>query len=939
VQPSNSDWAAAFALFDQAMDLDAAQRERWLGSLQGPDQRVLVLLRELLAHHDQIEQGGLRAQLLTRSEADNSAETLAPGTQVGPYSLIERLGAGGMGTVWLAERIDKLLDRKVALKLPHTGWAMPDFAARLRHERQLLASLEHPRIARLYDAGVGTDGRPWLALEVVRGEPINAYCNQNNLTIRDRLKLMLQVAQAVAYAHSRLIVHRDLKPSNILVDSQGDVHLLDFGIGKLLDPAQPDEGATRFGTRAFTPDYGSPEQLRGDTVTTATDIYSLGVVLYELLTGQRPHRRSTEISIEHAVAMVEPDPPSHLTAVGAPKLSADLDAIVLEALEKNPAQRYPTVAALADDIERYLRGEPVHARRGSGWYRATKFLRRHWTSVVAASLVLIAILASSAVSMWQARAARVAAARAEAVEEFLISIFQQNSRDQPDPLQARSTTARQLLDAGAARLHSNAGDSLPPDSRDTMRALLGNLYSELSMFKEAVSIQEDRVASLRARGLQSQAEYGMALVDLGSALQNTERGGDEALRALRAAEEVAKRHPDDARLMGYVSSYLANQLVYTHSAEALRYARQAVQFLKVAEPRGDEMLGALLMIADTERTVDPAAAELAGIQALDLIRDTRGSGHQLYAQTALTLAEIQSARMEDSAEPTFKAAESIALASTEPGHFLRLQVDLRYGLMEIDQSRFDEGFIRLRRALADGITAAGPDDIMYVAWAHENLARAHWRHGKLEEAQREAAEGLRIYGARTRDERYAKTADVAFDIALERGDLRLAEGFVKDSRALREKSGGINEAGFREQVLFREAQWDLAQGRAQTALNQFEAIANTPVPGLLRFLEVKLRSRVGAARAARTLGDNARAVHEARAALDEAKSLGNRLQLRQVSAQAWAEIALAQAAAGHCENSRSAREYFQQLLVATDAPDSFRHGWLAMSRGSSCFPM
>ena len=218
MQPSNSDWAAAFALFDQAMDLDAAQRERWLGSLQGPDQRVLVLLRELLAHHDQIEQGGLRAQLLTRSEADNSAETLAPGTQVGPYSLVERLGAGGMGTVWLAERVDKLLDRKVALKLPHTGWAMPDFAARLRHERQLLASLEHPRIARLYDAGVGTDGRPWLALEVVRGEPINAYCNQNNLTIRDRLKLMLQVAQAVAYAHSRLIVHRDIKPSNILVD-------------------------------------------------------------------------------------------------------------------------------------------------------------------------------------------------------------------------------------------------------------------------------------------------------------------------------------------------------------------------------------------------------------------------------------------------------------------------------------------------------------------------------------------------------------------------------------------------------------------------------------------------------------------------------------------------------------------------------------------------
>jgi eukaryotic-like serine/threonine-protein kinase len=413
VQPSNSDWAAAFALFDQALDLDAPQREHWLGSLAGPDPRVLVLLRELLAHHDQIEQGGLRPQLLTRVDtASGPPDQLSPGAKVGPHVLIERLGVGGMGSVWLAERVDKLLDRKVALKLPHTGWAMPDFAARLRHERQLLSSLEHPRIARLYDAGIDADGRPWLALEAVRGEPINAYCNQKNLGIRERLKLVLQVAQAVAYAHTRLIVHRDLKPSNILVDSQGEVHLLDFGIGKLLDPAQPDDGATRFGSRAFTPDYGSPEQLRGDPVTTATDIYSLGVVLYELLTGHRPHRRTAEVSIEHAVATVEPQPPSQVTSVGTPRLSADLDAIVLESLEKNPAQRYPTIAAFADDIERYLRGEPVHARRGSGWYRATKFVRRHWTSVVASVLVLTAIIVASAVSIWQAREARTAAARA-----------------------------------------------------------------------------------------------------------------------------------------------------------------------------------------------------------------------------------------------------------------------------------------------------------------------------------------------------------------------------------------------------------------------------------------------------------------------------------------------------------------------------------------------
>jgi serine/threonine-protein kinase len=546
---------------------------------------------------------------------------------------------------------------------------------------------------------------------------------------------------------------------------------------------------------------------------------------------------------------------------------------------------------------------------------------------MAASLVLAAILVASAISIWQARVARAAAARAEAVEGFLISIFQQNSRDQPDPLQARATTARQLLDAGAARLHSSEGSTLPPETRDGLRDLLGGLYSELGMFKEAVAIEEERIASLRARGLQSQSEYGMALVDLASALQNTEREAD-ALRALREAEAVAKHHPGDERLMGYVSSYLANQLIYTNSSEALRYARQAVELLKKAEPRGDEMLGALMMIADTERAIDPRAAEIAGIQALDLIRATRGSSHQLYAQTALMLGEIQSARMEDSAESTFQAAQSIALAATEPGHFLRLQVDLRYGLMQVDESRFDDGFARLRRALTDAIAAAGRDDIMYVSWAHENLARANWRYGNLDEAQREAAEALRIYAMHSRDERYAKSADVAFDVALERGDLQQAAVYLRDSRAVREQTGSIREAGFREQMLFREAQWALVHGNALEALKQFEAVAEAPVPGLLRFLEVQVRSRVGVATAARMLGDHVRAAKAARSALDKVSALGNRLQLRQVSSQAWAELAQAEAALGHCENSRSAWEYSSRLLVATDGPGSFRQRWL-----------
>jgi tetratricopeptide (TPR) repeat protein len=457
--------------------------------------------------------------------------------------------------------------------------------------------------------------------------------------------------------------------------------------------------------------------------------------------------------------------------------------------------------------------------------------------------------------------------------------------------------------------------------------LLGNLYAELGMFKEAVAIEEERVASMRARGLQSREDFGMGLIELGSSLQNTGRG-DEALRALREAEDVAKLHPSNRKLLGYVSSNLANQLVYTDSAEALRYARQAVALLKTAEPRGDEMLGALIMIANTERTVDPETAESAGIQALDLIRQTRGDRHQLYAQTALMLAEIQSGRMEDTAEATFKGAESVAVATTGPGHFLRLQLDLRYGLMQVDQSRFDEGFTRLKRALADGTTVGGPDDVVYVAWAHENLARAHWRRGNLDEAEHEVTEALRIYGLHGRDERYAKTSDVAFDIALDRGELARAAEYLDESRALREQSGGLREPGFREQVLFRAAQLDLARGQTQKALLQFASVADTPVPGLLRFVEVKLRSRVGLAQAARRLGDSARAAKEARTALGEAKALGDRLQLRQVSAQAWSELAAAEGTDGHCDLAHAAQEHATNLLDATDGADSFRLRWV-----------
>ena len=310
------------------------------------------------------------------------------------------LGRGGMSSVWVAERADGLIKRRVALKLPHVSWASPDLAQRMARERDILASLEHPGIARLYDAGVAEDGRPYLALELVDGKPIDEYCALHDADIQARVAIGLQAARAVAYAHSRMVVHRDLKPSNILVDAAGQVRLLDFGIGKLLEE-NPGLGpqATQFGARAYTPDYASPEQIRGEPVTASTDVYSLGVVLYQLLTGSLPylsrapgnaHRRSR---VERRSTAPERGGTRPRNRPGAARRSGHH---VLKTLKGAKAERYPDMQALADDLDRYLRGAPVLARRDSAWYRLRKFAARNRFALRAAAAAVAVTVAVSA---------------------------------------------------------------------------------------------------------------------------------------------------------------------------------------------------------------------------------------------------------------------------------------------------------------------------------------------------------------------------------------------------------------------------------------------------------------------------------------------------------------------------------------------------------------
>jgi serine/threonine protein kinase/Tol biopolymer transport system component len=406
-------------LLDEALPLDAAGRRDWLDKLSPEYRELAQPLRDALLPGDSPAAESKSLSTLpklgaTDHEGPVAASGLQPGARVGPYELIRLLGAGGMAEVWLARRADGAFNREVALKLPMLTKWRADLEQRFARERDILASLEHPLIARLYDAGIDPKGLPYLAMEYVPGQPLTSRCDAHRLGIPERLKLILQVLEAVRYAHEKQVIHRDLKPSNILVTESGQVRLLDFGVSKLLGAADPEQltQLTSLYGRALTPDYASPELLHGDTVDARSDIYSVGVLLYEMLTGVRPYRLKNAASIgmlDHAIATVDVKKPSTQCEREASaarnttpekltrQLHGDLDAIALKALAKDPAERYQSADALADDLRRYLQHEAIRVRADKPGYRLRKFTSRHRTLVglgaVAAVMLMAGVLA------------------------------------------------------------------------------------------------------------------------------------------------------------------------------------------------------------------------------------------------------------------------------------------------------------------------------------------------------------------------------------------------------------------------------------------------------------------------------------------------------------------------------------------------------------------
>jgi eukaryotic-like serine/threonine-protein kinase len=550
-------WQELKAIFERVCELDSADVPSYLDRACPTELRTEV--ESLLSAHrnagDFIQKPAIADH---RVFMDGDEDPLI-GAELGPYRITREIDRGGMGTVYEAVRADDEYHKRVAVKIVQCGLDTKSVLRRFRNERQILANLDHPNIARLLDGGTTREGRPYFVMEFVDGSPIDEYCASRQCNIAERLRLFQTIARAVHYAHQHLVIHRDLKPSNILVTSEGVPKLLDFGIAKVIDDSVSDAVNLTIDAAPLTPQYASPEQVRGEPMTTATDVYSLGVVLFQLLTGQRPYKLTGQ-SQEIAKAICEQEPPKPSALVR--ELRGDLDNIVLKALHKEPERRYSSALGLANDIERYLSGNPVTARQDTAWYRTGKFMRRHKIGVAMAALALTMLVTAFAVTAYQYRVAETERQRA----------------------QRRFNDVRQLADTFIFDIHDsikNLPGSLTARQRlvETASRYLDNLAKESGNDRD---LQSD-LATAYERLSEIQGGVGQANTGNGAAALQSNR------RALEIREALSKAQPNNVQAKLEWAKSLSN-LSFVSGRAGLDMARQAVDIIEpiyTADPSVD----------------------------------------------------------------------------------------------------------------------------------------------------------------------------------------------------------------------------------------------------------------------------------------------------------------------------------------------------------------
>jgi serine/threonine-protein kinase len=726
-------------LFEAALERRMGERDAWLEATCGEDVELLAEVQALLAAHEMAE------EVFAAAERSST---------IGPYRLIREIGRGGMGVVYLADRADGQFRRRVAIKvLQHAGEGDP-VHQRFLAERQILAGLRDEHIAGMLDGGVTDDGRPYFVMEFVDGIPITAFCDRHQLGVEERLRLFMDVCSAVQHAHQSLVIHRDLKPGNILVTDAGQVKLLDFGIAKILDPGVHSEKApvTRMDVRVMTPEYASPEQVRGDALTTVSDIYSLGVLLYELLTGCRPYDIGDGSLIDVVCERQPERPSSRVTEKRLQRLlRGGLDSIVMMALRKEPGARYASADLLREDIERHLTNQPVLAHRGSRRYRVGRFLRRYRFESAAAVLVALSMTGGTAVA---SREAAVAAreqeraeterARSEEVSRFLEGLFASIDPYAPTPERLDTLPARALLERGAARVRSELGGQ--PLVQANMLDVIGRVYRSLGLYGDARGHLEESLRLRRSAGdavseefATTLGEFGALLVDAGSyepALAALEESLD-VRRGLYGAEdrpEIAINLNAIGRALRQVGRYDEAE---AHHLEAMAMLRRTA---------GDAAPELATFTTDLVKTLewagDRVGEERWARESVELHRRLFGPGHPALAIALRDLGLLQQRNgAYAAAGELFDEAYHIAVAALGESHpqiadLLNRIASARYWLGDLEAAdSMHEASIALKRRLYG-------EAHLEITYGLNNLASVRRERGRFESADSLLREAL-----------------------------------------------------------------------------------------------------------------------------------------------------------------------------------------------------
>ena len=821
-------------VFEEALDLQPDQRGAWLSDRCARDSALRAEVEALLAAHES-PPGILERRIVAPTAL---AEEPTRDRRIGPYRVVRELGRGGMGVVYLAERVDGEFRREVAIKLLRNSPDAEELHRRFLAERQILASMSHPNIAQLLDGGT-TDGElPYLVMEYVDGLPITTYCDRHRLDISARLRLFVDVCRAVSSAHQNLVIHRDIKPGNILVTATGQAKLLDFGIAKLLNAtiggmALPH---TRTQFRVMTPDYASPEQVRGESLTTASDVYALGIVLYELLAGSRPYqiRTGSARELHELVCEREPERPSAWTKrlpsaedpdAPAPStiasardtnpdrlqraLVGDLDAIVMMALRKEPRRRYGSADLLAADIERYLRGLPVLARHPSRAYYVGKFLRRHRTAASLGAIAAVSLLVSTAVAVKQTSTARRERDRAtaalaqsrQALREsdettgFLAGLFDVNV---PAPGSAPAGTTEELIARGMGQIEQLGNRPL---MQAHMLEGIGRIYQNAGRYAEAKSSFERSLALRRANGAAETAQAATTLIHMANTLRvigSYPAADSAAWQALHIYEKVNGPADPSVAEAWQMLSMLAVYRSDIRDAEV--YARRSADIVVAAygpdDPRAAypiELLGGAL-----HRLGRYEEGERYMRQALVLYEREKGPNDQGLIVPLYRLADAVANGRGDLAEAArlMERGTTIAKATLGENHPRTAYALGLLGGMESRRGNFEKGERLSRLAVGIFDRALGRRDVS-VADAYADLAKVYSRAGRWSEAEAAARIAMAVYDSSLGRAHpvYAGALAGMCEIHLHVGRLDVAEHECLESLAIRERVQGMRSLG------------------------------------------------------------------------------------------------------------------------------------------------